>query len=125
MQLLTSVQCSVAEPPHFWAPPAPEVRGPRADSGSDQIGSAPGKKKAAPGGSGTNFFHFELLKNELFMQVFGSQLPLKIAVTSSFVTTTRLSFYAGQKDAAGAAFKKSGSSQLKIGSGSAALGQCA
>ena len=29
----------------FWAAPAPEVRGPGADSGSDQIGSAPGKKR--------------------------------------------------------------------------------
>ena len=49
---------SVAEPPLFWAALAPEVRGPGADSGSDQIGSAPapGKKKrlqAAPGGSGS------------------------------------------------------------------------
>ena len=38
----------VAEPPLYWADPAPEVRGPGADSGSDQIGSAP-----APGGSGS------------------------------------------------------------------------
>ena len=35
------VKCSVAEPPLFWAAPAPEVRGPGADSGSDQLGSAP------------------------------------------------------------------------------------
>ena len=41
---------SVAEPPLFWAAPAPEVQGPGANSGSDQIGSAPapGEKKAAP-----------------------------------------------------------------------------
>ena len=38
------------------------------------------------------------------MQVFfGSHLPLKIAHKSCFVTTTRLSFFACQKDAAGAA----------------------
>ena len=41
------VNSSVAEPPLFWAAPAPEVRGPGADSGSEQIVSAPalGKKK--------------------------------------------------------------------------------
>ena len=46
-----SLPSSVAEPPLFWAAPspAPEVQGPGADSGSDQIGSAPGKK----GGSGS------------------------------------------------------------------------
>ena len=38
-------EASVAEPPLFWAAPAPEVRGPRADSGSDQIGSASALKK--------------------------------------------------------------------------------
>ena len=40
---------SVEEPPLFWAASAPEVRGPGANYGSDQIGSAPapGKKKAA------------------------------------------------------------------------------
>ena len=45
---------SVAEPPLFWAAPAPGGQGPGADSGSDLLGSAPapGKKKAAPGGSG-------------------------------------------------------------------------
>ena len=32
------IASSVAEPPLFWA--APEVRGPGADSGSDQIGAA-------------------------------------------------------------------------------------
>ena len=38
---------SVAEQPLFWAAPAPEVRGPGADSGfgSDQIGSAPALTK--------------------------------------------------------------------------------
>ena len=37
---------SVADPPLFLAAPAPEVRGPGVDYGSDQIGSAPapGKK---------------------------------------------------------------------------------
>ena len=47
---------SVAEPPLYWAAPAPEVRCPGADSGSGsaQIGSAP-----APN---NNSFHFELLK---------------------------------------------------------------
>ena len=36
--LSVSRETSVAEPPLLWAP---EVRGPGADSGSDQIGSAP------------------------------------------------------------------------------------
>ena len=31
---------SVAEPPLFWAAPAPENRGPGADSSSDKIGLA-------------------------------------------------------------------------------------
>ena len=48
---------SVAEPPLFWAAPAPAPgrQGPGADSGSDLLGSAPapGKKKEAPGGSGS------------------------------------------------------------------------
>ena len=60
---------------------APEVRGPGADSGSEQFGSAPspGKKRrlqAAPAPC-TNIFNFELLKSELVMQAFyGSHLPL-------------------------------------------------
>ena len=66
---------SVAEPPLFWAAPAPEVRGPGADSGSDQIGSAPapGKKRrlqVAPTPAlapCTNIFYFELLKSELLI----------------------------------------------------------
>ena len=48
------VYSSVAEPPHVWAAPAPEVRGPGADSGSDLIGSSP-----APY---AKMCHFELLK---------------------------------------------------------------
>ena len=36
---------SDAEPPLFLATPGPEVRGPGADSGSDQIGSAPAPGK--------------------------------------------------------------------------------
>ena len=36
---------SVAEPPLFWAAPAPDGQGPGADSGSDLLGSAPGKKR--------------------------------------------------------------------------------
>ena len=32
---------SVAEPPLFWAAPAPEVRGPGAGSEFDHIGTAP------------------------------------------------------------------------------------
>ena len=104
---------SVAEPPFFWAAPAPEVRGPRVDSSSDQIGSAP-----APC---TNIFHFELLKSQFVMQVFfGSHLPLQVAFESHFVTRTRLSFFACQKDAAGAAFKKASPAPAnkKIGSSS-------
>ena len=44
-----SISC--AEPALFWVAPAPDGQGPRADSGSDLIGStpAPGKKKAALG----------------------------------------------------------------------------
>ena len=42
------VYSSVAEPPLFWAAPAPGRQGPGADSGS---GSR--QKKAAPGGSGS------------------------------------------------------------------------
>ena len=54
------------------------------------------------------------------MQVyFGSHLPLLIAHKSCFVTKTRLSFFACQKDAAGAeaAFFKAASANKKIGSG--------
>ena len=92
---------SVAEPPHFWAAPAPEVRGPGANSGSDQIGSAPatGKKRrfqTAPAPC-TKISHFELIRSELVMQVvFGPHLPLYIAFKSCFVTTTRFSFFACQ-----------------------------
>ena len=74
------METSVAEPPLFWAAPAPEILGPGADSGSDLIGSAPvtGKKRrfqAAPAPY-TYIFHFELLKRALLIQVFfGSHLP--------------------------------------------------
>ena len=42
-----SIPTSVAEPPLFWAAPAPDGQGPGADSGSDLLGSAPapGKKR--------------------------------------------------------------------------------
>ena len=58
--------------PFFWMAPAPEVRGSGADSGSNQIGSAPGNKRrlhvaVAPY---ANIFHFEFLKSEILMQVF-------------------------------------------------------
>ena len=84
----------VSEPPPIWA--APAVRGPGADSGSDQIGSAqaPGKKRRLQAASApcTNNFHFELLSHVLSH-------------------TTRLSFFqffACQKDAAeaGTALKR-------------------
>ena len=73
---------SGAEPPLFWAAPAPAPggQGPGADSGSDLLGSAlaPGKKrrlKAAPAPY-TKIFNFELLKSELLIQVyFGPYLP--------------------------------------------------
>ena len=77
-----------AEPPLFWAAPAPGRQGPGADSGSgsDLLGSAPapapGKKRrlqAAPAPAPapyTKIFHFELLKSELLIQVyFGPYLP--------------------------------------------------
>ena len=53
---------SVAEPPLFWVASAPDVRDSGADSGSDEIGSAPapGKKMAAPAPY-TKICHFELL----------------------------------------------------------------
>ena len=35
-RMLTGMHVSVAEPPLFWAAPAPDVRGPVADSGSRQ-----------------------------------------------------------------------------------------
>ena len=61
----------------------------------------------------TNSFHFELLESELLMQVFfRSHLPLKIDLRSCFVTTTRLSYFACQKDAAGAA--SSGQQKIRI-----------
>ena len=52
--------------------------------------------------------------------VFGSHLPLYIAFKSCFVTTTRHSFFACQKDAAGAgtALKKAAPANKKIASGS-------
>ena len=70
------IQISVAEPPFFWAVPAPaaEAQGPGADSGSDQIGSAltsapvpekkggsrkKGRLQAAPAPD-TKICHFEL-----------------------------------------------------------------
>ena len=62
---------SVAEQPLFWAGPAPEVQGPRADSGSDQIGSAPaptqGKKRRLQAAPYSTIFPFEFLKSELLM----------------------------------------------------------
>ena len=80
--LLECDYSSVAEPPLFWAAPAPAPgrQGPGADSGSDLLGSAPapGKKRrlqAAPAPY-TKIFHFELLKSELLIQVyFGPYLP--------------------------------------------------
>ena len=48
---------SVAEPPLFWAAPAPDGQGPGADSGSDLLGSAP-----APAPY-TKIFHFKLSKS--------------------------------------------------------------
>ena len=39
--LFPSCLISVAEPPLFWAAPAPGGQGPGADSGSDLLGSAP------------------------------------------------------------------------------------
>ena len=57
---------SVAELPLFWAAPAPapEAQGPRADSGSDPIGSAPapdkkGRLQTAPAPD-TKICNFEL-----------------------------------------------------------------
>ena len=83
-------------------------------SDSDQIGSAPapGKKRrlqAAPAPC-TKIFHFELLKSELLMQVFFDHIY-------RFKLLLSLSFFACQKDAAGAALKQAtpalGSGQQK------------
>ena len=65
--LSSSMYCSVAEPPLFWAAPVPDGRGPGADSGSDLLGSAPapGKKRrlqAAPAPY-TKIFQFKLSKS--------------------------------------------------------------
>ena len=51
---------SVREPALFGAAPALEVRGPGADSGSDQSGSSPAPGKKAAPAPYTNIFHFEL-----------------------------------------------------------------
>ena len=55
---------SVAEPPLFWAAPAPDGQGPGADygSGSDLLGSAPVQKEAAPAPY-TTIFQFKLSKS--------------------------------------------------------------
>ena len=63
---------SIAEPPLLWVAPAPDGQGPRAESGSDLLGSAPvpGKKKTAPAPLTKNF-HFKLSK-----VYFGPFLPV-------------------------------------------------
>ena len=53
---------SVAEPPLFWVAPAPDGQGPRADSSSDLLGSAPGKKKKVAPAPYSKNFHYKLLK---------------------------------------------------------------
>ena len=90
-------ETSVAEPPLFWVAPAPGGQGPGADSSSDLLGSAPGKKRrlqAAPAPY-TKIFHYELLKSELLKQVyFGPYSPLVTAFKVMFDTRTRLFFFA-------------------------------
>ena len=58
---------SVAEPPLFWAAPAPDGQGPEADSSSDLLGSAlaPGKKRRLQVASApyTKSFSFKLSKS--------------------------------------------------------------
>ena len=56
---------SVAEPPLFWATPAPDDQGPGADYGSDLLGSAPapGKKRRLQAAPYTKIFHFKLSKS--------------------------------------------------------------
>ena len=46
LQLIRAPPDSVAEPPLFWAAPAPDGHGPGAGSGADLLGAAPapGKK---------------------------------------------------------------------------------
>ena len=55
----------VAEPPLYWAALAPGRQGPRADSGSDLLGSAPapGKKRRLQAAPYTKIFHFMLSKS--------------------------------------------------------------
>ena len=58
-QMLTGMRVSVAEPPLFWAAPAPDVRGPGADQ-AKKAAPALGKKgwlQAAPA-TDTNIFNF-------------------------------------------------------------------
>ena len=84
----------VAEPPLFWVAPAPEVRGPGADSGSDQTGSAPAPKKKASPALYTNTFW----------------ITFTVKTVMSCHNNKAFHFFCLPKKAAGAA--------LKIGSGS-------
>ena len=69
MGILLSPLSSVAEPPLFWAVPAPAPggQGPGADSGSDILGSAPapGKKRRLQAAQApyTKTFQFKLQKS--------------------------------------------------------------
>ena len=94
---------SVAEPPLFGRLRKSEVPEPTPALAPTKLGRLQPKKAAPALAPYTNFFHFELLKSELIMQVFfESHLLLYIDLKSCFVTTRSLSFSACQKDASGA-----------------------
>ena len=125
---LESLYCKVAETPLFWAALDLEVWGPGADSGSDQIGSAPGKKRRSMRLwlHALKFFILSSYKVNYWYKSFLDRIyRYKLLFKSCFVTTTRLSFFAWQKDAAGALWLRlSAPANQKNGSGSSTLLYC-
>ena len=82
---------SVAEPPLFWAAPAPDVRGPGADSGPKKGGSI--QKRAALGSSGY-WTKIIILSSEIFNfnKSFGSYLSYTGTLNWLHVYTLLFSF---------------------------------
>ena len=56
-QMLTGMRVSVAEPPLFWAAPAPDVRGPGADQ-AKKAAPALGKKGRLQAAPAPETYHF-------------------------------------------------------------------
>ena len=123
---------SVAEPPLFWAAPAPDVRGPGGDSGSRQ-------KRVAPGGSSSSsgscsfYFSFQLWKIQLLLKIiFGSYCFYKLNLLHFYMFQSQGSYYFSfLKDptGAGAAIKQrlrlTAPAYQKIGSGPGAASKVA